>query len=235
MAARSPSANGEGHARARSTELVKLHLDVRVPTVPPSAGIHPLLLGSNVSGGLMVLIGLMIGAAGIWSVRLVILAAGAGAAWLVADEFGASWETTLLVVASGAVLALVVAVFAAKFLFTAVGALVGAVVGAKLFVIIDRGDASALLAAVFVPAVAGCCAVLAARMRKNFIGWATAIAGAAMVLSGLGLIAPRTLGALHRPETSAGQVVSAAVWLAVALGARVVQRRLSPGHAVRRS
>lgn len=174
----------------------------------------------------MLLVGLVIGVAGVWSLRLVIVVCGFGAAWLLADGLEASLGASLIIGLAGAALALVLAIVAAKFLFVAFGLIVGAVVGAKLFVLLDHGDASIVLALVFVPAVAVSFAVLAAKARTRFIGWATAIAGAALVLSGLGLLAPDTLGLLHDPDDAAEQVVSGVLWVALAVAARLAQRRL---------
>jgi hypothetical protein len=168
----------------------------------------------------MVLVGLVVALSGIWSVRVAVMAAGAGAAWLLADAFGAGLATGLLAAASGAVLAFLTALLASKVLFFVFGAAIGAVVGARLFVQLDQGEASVLLAVVFVPAVAGCFGVLAGRWRQRFLGWATAVAGAALVISGLGRLAPDTLGALADPTTAAGQAAAAAAWVALAVLAR---------------
>ena len=102
----------------------------------------------------LVLVGVVQAVGGIWSIRLVLVCAGAGAAWLVADAFGASAGTAALVAAASGLLALLVGVLAARVLFFVVGLVVGAVVGARLFAVLDTGDASVLLAVVFVPAVA---------------------------------------------------------------------------------
>jgi hypothetical protein len=179
------------------------------------------------SGVLMVVVGLGVALAGIWSIRLAVVAAAAGASWLVADAFGASFVTGLLVATAGAVLGLLLAILAAKILFFVLGAAVGAVVGARLFVLLDGGDASVLLAVLFVPAVAGCFGALAARWRRRFLGWATAIAGAALVLGGLGRIAPGTLGFLADTEQPLSQALSAAAWILLTLAARWGQRRLA--------
>lgn len=178
------------------------------------------------SGGVMVLVGLLLAVSGIWSIRLAVVAAGAGAAWLLAEAFGAGLGTGLLVAASGAVLAFLVALLASKALFFILGAVVGAVIGARLFIQLDQGEANLLLALVFVPAVAGCAGVLASRWRLRFLGWATAVAGAALVLGGLGRISPRTLGSLADADQAAGQLLASAAWVALAVAARWGQKRL---------
>jgi hypothetical protein len=183
------------------------------------------------SGALMVVVGVVVALAGIWSIRLAVVAAAAGASWLVADAFGTSFVSGLLVAVAGGVLGLLLAILAAKVLFFVMGAAVGAVVGARLFVLLDRGDASVLLAVLFVPAVAGCFGALAARWRRRFLGWATAIAGAALVLGGLGRIAPKTLGFLADSEHPLGQASSAIAWILLTVAARWGQRRLARGRS----
>jgi hypothetical protein len=163
--------------------------------------------------------------AGIWSVRLALVTAGAGAAWLVADAFGAAVGTGLLIAVAGGVLALLTGLLASRILFFAVGAVVGAVVGARLFAILDTGDASVLLAVLFVPAVALAGGVVVEKWRERFVGWATAIGGAGLVLTGLGRWAPDQLGFLREPQDPGEQVLAVVAWVALALVGRLVQRR----------
>ena len=49
------------------------------------------------SGGILILIGMLLCLAGAWSVRMAVLAAGFGVSWLLADTFGASTTTALLI------------------------------------------------------------------------------------------------------------------------------------------
>jgi hypothetical protein len=181
----------------------------------------------------MILVGLVLAFAGIWSIRLVVVAAGAGAAWLVADAFGATTATGLLVAAGGGLLAFLVGLLAANIVFFVLGAVVGAVLGAKLFAILETGESSVLLAAVFIPSVAVVGGVVMARWRERLVGWATAIAGSALVLSGLGVLAPDALGFLQNPGTAAAQVASTGLWVALAVAARLAQRtvRRTPGRS----
>ena len=174
---------------------------------------------------LMIAVGLLLGLAGVWSLRLALVAAGFGATWLIADAFGAGTGTSLLIALAGGALSLVVALLAASILFHVVGAIMGAVVGARLFVLLDTGEASTLLAVVFVPAVAGIFALLAGRMRQRFLGWATAIGGAGLVLSGIGSLLPDTVGYLADSDEPWKQVLSAAAWVAASVAARLFQIR----------
>lgn len=176
---------------------------------------------------LMIAVGLLLGLTGVWSLRLVLVAAGFGASWLVADAFDAGTGTSLLIALAGGLLAFVLAFLASSILFHLVGAIVGAVVGARLFVLLDTGEASAMLAVVFVPAVAGIFALLAGRLRQRFLGWATAIGGAALVLTGIGRLMPESAGYLADTDEPWKQVVSALAWAAASVAARLFQIRRS--------
>lgn len=178
------------------------------------------------SGGILVLIGLALCLTGAWSIRLAVLAAGFGACWLLADVFDASTSTALLISAAGALIVFLLSLVLSKLMFFFVGGVVGAVVGAKLFVLLDGGDASVLLAVVFVPAVAFLFAFLAQRWSRKFLAWATAFGGAAIALTGLGRLAPDHLEALHVPEDTTGRAVLAVSWLALGLAGRAAQLRL---------
>ena len=173
----------------------------------------------------LVLVGVLLAVGGIWSIRLVLVCAGAGAAWLVADAFGASAATSALVAAASGLLALLVGVLAARVLFFVVGLVVGAVVGARLFTILDTGDASVLLAVVFVPAVAVVGGVALERWRERLVGWVTAIGGSALVLAGLGRV-DSDVRVVSDPVDYGEQAISVAAWVALAVLARVVQTRV---------
>lgn len=173
----------------------------------------------------LVLVGVLLAVGGIWSIRLVLVCAGAGAAWLVADAFGASAGTSALIAAASGLLALIVGVLAARVLFFVVGLVVGAVVGARLFTILDTGDASVLLAVVFVPAVAVVGGVALERWRERLVGWVTAIGGSALVLAGLGRV-DSDVRVVSDPGDYGEQAISVAAWVALAVLARVVQRRV---------
>jgi hypothetical protein len=173
----------------------------------------------------LVVVGVLLAVGGIWSIRLVLVCAGAGAAWLVADAFGASAATSALVAAASGLLALLVGVLAARVLFFVVGLVVGAVVGARLFTILDTGDASVLLAVVFVPAVAVVGGVALERWRERLVGWVTAIGGSALVLAGLGRV-DSDVRVVSDPVDYGEQAISVAAWVVLAVLARVVQKRV---------
>jgi hypothetical protein len=173
----------------------------------------------------LVLVGVLLAVGGIWSVRLVLVCAGAGAAWLVADAFGAGLGTAALVAAASGLLALLVGVLAARVLFFVVGLVVGAVVGARLFTILDTGDASVLLAVVFVPAVAVVGGVALERWRERLVGWVTAIGGSALVLAGLGRV-DAGVRAVADPQDAGEQAVAVVAWVVLTVLARTVQKRM---------
>ena len=182
------------------------------------------------SGGVMVIVGLALALAGVWSARVALVAAGAGATWLVADAFGAGAAAGLLWALLGGGLALGLALLAARILFFVVGLVVGAVVGARVFATLDTGESSILLAVFFVPAMALLGGVAVERWRQRMVAWASAIAGAGLVLSGLAQLAPRALGFLGDPLTTGEQLLATSVWVGSAVAARVAQKRLERGE-----
>jgi hypothetical protein len=161
------------------------------------------------------------------SLRIAVLVGGAGAAWLLADALGASNTTTVLVAVAGALGAFVISLLVSSFVFFVGGLVVGAVVGSKLYVLADSGTGDGeggwLLALVFVPAVALVCGFLASRFRKRFLSWGTALAGAALILSGLGELGSNTTDDFWRPESGAGAVTLTVLWLGLALVGHRVQ------------
>jgi hypothetical protein len=106
-----------------------------------------------------------------------------------------------------------------------VGAIAGGVVGAKLFGLLQHGEGSIVLAVLFVLAVAFISGLATHRFHSVVLAAACALGGAGLALSGLARAFPGTLGLLRVPGSAAEAVVSAAVWLALAVGGWTVQRR----------
>lgn len=183
------------------------------------------------SAAVLIIVGLLLCLAGAWSTRLAILAAGFGVAWLLADVLGAGLLAGLLVGLVGALAALLLTRLLAHVVMFFTGAVVGAVVGAKLFVVLGGSDTSWLLALVCVPAVAAVCGFLASRHQRRFLEWATAFAGAALVLSGLAVWSGRDLGLFRHPADAGQALLVTVTWLALGLLGRAAQRRLSRGRA----
>ncbi|MBV9831833.1 MAG: DUF4203 domain-containing protein [Marmoricola sp.] len=171
------------------------------------------------------LVGLALCFAGARSVRLAVIVAGFGTTWLLADLFGASASTALVVSVAGALGALVLSFVLARMVFFVAGALVGALLGARFFGLLVGEHARAgdwVLAVVFVPAVAVVLGFLANRMRRRFLVWLTAAAGASMILSGIGRLGDDSTKLLWRPATATGSVVFAVAWVVLTvLGHRV--------------
>lgn len=171
-----------------------------------------------------ILIGLVLCLGGSVSVRLAVFAAGFGVAWTLATALDADTGTALLIGLGGGVLAFVLTLLAARFLFFVGGLCVGAVIGAKLFVLVQGGGADLLLLLVMVPAVAFVCALLARRFERRFMAWATAIGGAALVLSGVGRLWADVAGELWQPASTAGVILVAVLWAVLAVVGRSVQK-----------
>jgi hypothetical protein len=177
------------------------------------------------SAGVLILVGAMLCFVGAWSTRIVILAGGFGASWLLANAFGASTATTLLVAVGGALATLVITLLVSRFLLFVTGCVIGAVVGARLYVLLSSDDDNVLLAVVFVPAVAVVCGFLAQRYQRRFVMWGTAFAGAGLILSGFGLLGPDSLEFLRRPDDAPGSVGYTIIWVVLAVLGQRVQRR----------
>jgi hypothetical protein len=177
------------------------------------------------TAAMFVLLGLFLCFLGATSVRIAVLVAGFCGAWLIADELGAGTGSTFVVALAGAGGALVLSILLARFALFAAGFVLGGAVGAKLYEVLDRGDASWLLAVVFVPAVALLAGFLAQRWKKPFLLWATSFAGAAMVLTGIGRIDTGAAAELGRPDEALGGLVLGVLWVALGLAGRSVQAR----------
>jgi hypothetical protein len=76
---------------------------------------------------------------------------------------------------------------------------------------------------VFVLAVAFVCGFLASRYQRAFLRWATAFAGAALVLSGLGRLAEDDAGLLYRPSGTTETVLLTLGWLVLGVAGALVQ------------
>jgi hypothetical protein len=175
----------------------------------------------------LLLVGVLLCFAGALSARLAVLAAGLSVSWLLADVFGASFLTGLLIGIAGGVVALVLTIVLSHIVMFVTGALLGAVLGAKLFIAFDGSDPSWLLAVFFVPAIGITCGFLASRYQRAFLRWATAFAGAALVLTGLGMFDSSSLDMLYRPDSTADALLLTVAWVALGLAGHAVQGRIA--------
>ena len=180
------------------------------------------------SGWVVLLVGVVLCFLGVGSLQLALLASGFGVGWLLADLFSASTGVALVVAAGSAAtcwLVVTVVFRAARFV---VGVITGSVIGAKLYAIFSGDTRSVVLAVVVVVAVAVGCGFLADRFRGRVLLWATAIGGAGLMLSSLGVLWPRGLGFLRVPEPGWAQVTSTLLWTGLTVAGWFTQRRLFP-------
>ncbi|AOW92990.1 DUF4203 domain-containing protein [Rhodococcus sp. WMMA185] len=179
------------------------------------------------SGIAILLVGAVLCFAGIGSLHVAVLASGFGLGWLLADLLSLSIGTTFLVALIGAVVAWVATTLIFKFAAFFLGIIAGAVIGAKLSRVLQPEDTNWLLSAVVIVALAVACGFIADRYRARALLWLTALGGASMVASGLGLaIGP--LDFLDNPNAGAQQVFATLIWIAVAAAGWLTQRRLFP-------
>ncbi len=179
------------------------------------------------TGWAAVVIGLVLCFAGVASTHLAVLLSGFGLGWLLADAFGASTSTTLVIAAAGALIAwvLVALIFRTALFF--VGAVVGSVIGAKLYGILERSSGSVIVAVVFVGAVAVISGWMANRWHARVVLWLTAIGGAALALTGLGRLWQEPMHALSNPQTTTETSISVVAWVLLTLAGWWSQRRIS--------
>lgn len=179
------------------------------------------------TGWAAVVIGLALCFAGIASMHLAVLLSGFGLGWLLADAFGASAGTAVIIAAAAALIAwvLVTLIFRTTLFF--VGAIVGSVIGAKLYGILQGSSSSVVVAVVFVGAVAFICGWIANRWHARVVLWLTAIGGAALALTGLGRVFQEQLHALSTPQTATETSISVVAWALLALAGWWSQRQIS--------
>ena len=177
------------------------------------------------TGLVAVVIGALLCFAGVASLHAGVLLSAFGACWIVTDAVGASPWTSLIIGIAGAVVTWIVVslVFHAALFF--VGGVAGALIGAKLYSLL-QSDRHILVALIFAAAFAIVCGFLATRWRLRVLLWLTALAGAGLMLHGLGR-AFHSLDALRNPSTGGQQVVTAVVWVGVAVLGAASQRKVS--------
>lgn len=174
------------------------------------------------TAALLIIVGAVLCFWGTASVRMAVLAAGFGLGWLLGQLFGSSWTTALLFAVAAAAATWVVTLVLARSVLFIAGAVVGAVIGARLFLLFGGNDPAWVLGVIFIPCVAVVGGLLAGRFRRRFLRWATAIAGASLLLAGVGQIGNDSARLAWRPDTAAGDVVFTVLWIALTvLGHRV--------------
>jgi len=171
----------------------------------------------------MIVLGLVLGLAGGWSIRTVLRLVGFGAGWLIANVFDATLLVTLVIALVTAFFAWLMVRLAATVVFFVVGLLVGGLVGARVFRLLEGGDGNLLLAVVFIPAVAIAGGWLAEKSRDRFVAWGTSIGGAALVLAGVGALV-NGLSWLRDPSQTWQAVFGVAAWVALSVAFRFSQK-----------
>ena len=179
------------------------------------------------SSWLAVVLGLVLCLAGAASVHLCVILAGFSLGWILCDAFDASTTTTLIVALACALVSwiLVTLVFRTALFF--VGAILGGILGAKLYTILEKGSGSVVVAVVFVAALAFLSGWLANRWRVRALIWLTAFGGAALALHGLGTAYPDSLGALSTPDSASESIIGSTAWFALSIVGWLCQRRVS--------
>ncbi len=165
---------------------------------------------------------------GIWSIHVAILASGFGLGWALADLFGASAGTAFVIAAGSALVAWVLVTLVFKVASFFVGVITGSLIGARVAAVLTAGDSNIAVTVVLVVAIAVAFGFLADRYRRRVLLWTTAIGGAGLMLSALGLIAPDTLGFLRDPAAGVEQITSTALWIALSAAGWITQRALFP-------
>jgi hypothetical protein len=180
------------------------------------------------SGWVVLAVGVVLCFLGVGSVHLAILASAFGLGWLLADLFGATALTALIIAAGSAIIAWALITLVFKIARFFIGLIAGALIGARLYAIFSPGDKSVVLAVVVVVATAIVFGFLADRYKGRVILWATAIGGAGLIISSLGYIWPDSLGFLHHPQAGFQQVTSTVLWVLLSGAGWFTQRRLFP-------
>ncbi|OUS91085.1 DUF4203 domain-containing protein [Rhodococcus sp. NCIMB 12038] len=179
------------------------------------------------SGIAILLVGAVLCFAGVGSLHIAVLASGFGLGWLIADLLSLSLGTTFLFAAIGAVVVWVATTLIFKFAAFFIGIIAGAVVGAKLSRVLQPEDVNWILSGIVIVALAVACGFVADRYRARALLWLTALGGASMVLTGLGM-AIGSLSFLDQPNEGVQQFFATLVWIAVAAAGWLTQRRLFP-------
>jgi hypothetical protein len=171
-------------------------------------------------------VGLLLCFAGVTSVNLAVLASGFAVGWLLTEPFNASVTTALIVALAAAAAAWVLAHLVFRVALFFVGGLAGAVVGAKLFGLLEPSGGNVVLVVLFVAATAFIGGLVTQRFHRPALAAACALGGSALALSGVARAFPGGLGFLRDPAAGWEAIVAAVVWVALAAAGWLVQRRL---------
>ncbi|WP_162801497.1 DUF4203 domain-containing protein [Brachybacterium saurashtrense] len=166
--------------------------------------------------------------AGARSVRLAVLVAGFGAGWTLALVLDTTPLASLLIALLVAIGALLVMLLVSRSAFFVAGFVVGGVTAIKAVALISgASDTSWILAVALVPPIALGCAWLTARWRTPMLRWGTAVAGAALILTGVehGVNSLESLFLRPWPASALGTLLVLASWAVIAVCGERVQAR----------
>jgi hypothetical protein len=178
------------------------------------------------TGWVIVLVGAVLCFAGAASVHLAVLLSGFGLAWLLADVFNLSLGTTVIFALVAALIFWVLASLVFRLALFFVGAVVGAVIGARVYSMLES-QGSVVVGLVFVGAVAFVAGWIANRWRLRALLVLTALGGAGLLLNGLGRVFSSADSSLSSPQSGAQSALAAIIWLAVAALGWLSQRKVS--------
>ncbi|KAA9162589.1 TMEM198/TM7SF3 family protein [Amycolatopsis acidicola] len=179
----------------------------------------------NTTGLVVLAVGLLLCYAGVRSVNLAVLASGFAIGWLITEPFSATFLTALIVGLACAVGAWVLAHLVFRVALFFVGGLAGAVIGAKVFGLLQPEDRSVVLVIIFVAATGFLGGLVTQRFRRPALAAICALGGAALVLSGLARSFPHVFTFLRNPAGNWQAAFAAIVWVALACTGWVVQRK----------
>jgi hypothetical protein len=172
----------------------------------------------------VVAVGLLLCFFGLWSLHVAVLGSGFALGWLLADALGADLGVVAVIAVASALVAWFVATFVLKAALLVVGGVAGGVIGAKLFGLLQGDDGSAVLAVLFVLAVAALVGLATQRFERRVLIWACAFGGAGLALTGAAQALPDLLQFLRTPEGALEGLFAGAAWIALALAGWSVQR-----------
>lgn len=172
-----------------------------------------------------ILIGLALCFFGTRSLKLTAAAVGFALGAGLADLLGASVTIALLVGLACAIVGLLAVSLVVWWTVFVVGALAGGTVAASLYRHFVPGEGSALLVVIVVGAVAVISGFVASHFRDRLLAVVTALAGASLILTGLGELFPSALGFLEDPDEPAQSLLTAVFLLALSFAGWGYQRR----------
>jgi hypothetical protein len=159
------------------------------------------------------------------SLNLAVLASGFAVGWLITEPFNASVITALIIALAAAAGAWILAHLVFRVALFFVGGLAGALVGAKIFGLLQPDNRSVVLVILFVAATAFIGGFVTQRFRRVALAVVCALGGAVLVMSGLARTFPGTLGFLRDPDAAWQAVTAALAWIALAAAGWVTQRQ----------